>query len=235
MSSDFLEFPALDSRSLPGRIAERVRGAILDGRLRPGDQIVESRLARQLGVGQNAVREALQDLEFQGFVGKVPNRGTFVTKLGRGEIEQIYRLRIELESLAVEWARRHGRPDAEDRRRLEALLADSERGAESGDHFAYARCDTHFHRALWEMAGNAYLMKALELTAIPQLSYVLIESHGHLQLNLEDLVRRHREWLGQIVSLPPSRAAAYTRRVIAAFRDEVLKGLQGAGSSIQER
>jgi DNA-binding GntR family transcriptional regulator len=210
-------------RSLPEQIADLVRGRIMSGQLRPGDQVVESRLAKQLGVGQNAVREALQDLEFQGFVVKFPHRGTFVTKLSREDLDQIYRIRAELESLAVEWARKHNRPDARDLERLEAILEESEKGADAGDFYTFARADTEFHRCLWELSGNTYLRKALEVVAVPLLSYVLIESQEHTTLNLKRLVRQHRDWLSVIASSSAEEAAEYTRKSIQSFWEQIVE------------
>ncbi|MBX5480199.1 MAG: GntR family transcriptional regulator, partial [Pyrinomonas methylaliphatogenes] len=70
-----------------------IKEAILSGAIAPGDQIVESRLAQQLGTGIPLVREALIELEHQGFVQKTPYKGTTVTKLGPSEIRQIFELR----------------------------------------------------------------------------------------------------------------------------------------------
>jgi len=81
-----------------------VKEAILSGTIKPGDQIVESRIAHQLGSGIPLVREALIELEHQGFVQKTPYKGTIVTKLGPKEIREIFQLRVELEALALEWA-----------------------------------------------------------------------------------------------------------------------------------
>src|SRR3990172_5597084 len=91
--------------SLPERISQILRDGILNGDWKPGQQIVESRVAREFGVSQNAVREALLDLESQGFVLKIPHKGTYVSEFSWDEIEQAYRVRMELESLAVKWAR----------------------------------------------------------------------------------------------------------------------------------
>src|SRR5687768_16144407 len=82
---------------LPERIAGMLREAILRGEWKAGDQIVESRVAKQLGIGQNAMREALLELEFQGLLTKIPNRGNFVTKMSQEDVRDIYQTRVELE------------------------------------------------------------------------------------------------------------------------------------------
>src|SRR6267378_1291827 len=90
--------------SIADQIAEVLRNLIVGGDLNPGDRIVESRVAKQLGVGQPTVREALVALEHQGLVVRKTNQGCIVTSLTRGEISQILKIRGELEVLAVELA-----------------------------------------------------------------------------------------------------------------------------------
>src|SRR5215471_6126807 len=87
------------------QVIEMIKGAILSGKMEPGEAIVENKIANILGVGTPLVREALLELEHQGFVQKFPYKGTVVTELGLSDIECIFSLRIELESLAVAWAK----------------------------------------------------------------------------------------------------------------------------------
>lgn len=224
---------ALDAASLPERIATLLREAILDGRLPRGGQVVESRLARQLGVGQNAVREALYKLQFEGFVNRVPNLGTFVATLSRRDVDDVFRLRIELEALAVYWAREKGRPDASDFERLSQHLEDAARAAHAGDLTAYVRADIELHRCLWEMAGNQSLAKCLELIAVPQLSCRLLESQGTLQLNLEALAATHRQWLEAIRAKPPRVAYIHTRNILSVFWGEVESAMNNNGPAAE--
>jgi DNA-binding GntR family transcriptional regulator len=71
------------------------------------------------------------------------------------------------------------------------------------------------------MAGNPYLLKALETSAVPLLSYVLIESRGQLGLDLKRLVREHRDWLNEIEKKPAKAAGAFTRQLIGSFWEQV--------------
>ena len=93
--------------TLRHRIVEIIRQAITTGDLSPGDRIVELRLAKQLGVGNTAVREALFELERAGLVTRIPNKGSFITKTTLEDAQQIFRVRKELEGLAVELALEH--------------------------------------------------------------------------------------------------------------------------------
>src|SRR5690349_4864137 len=85
-------------------VGQVVREAILAGKLKPGDRIVEGKLARELDVGFSPVREALQELEYLGLLTHRANRATYVTQLSSTEVRQIYRLRAELEALSVKYA-----------------------------------------------------------------------------------------------------------------------------------
>ena len=91
-------------KNLRRQLADRLFEAILEGELRPGERLAEVRLARQLGVGQSTLREALQELEYRGLLTKNENRGTFVTKLTTQKVNEIYAVRLELEPLAASLA-----------------------------------------------------------------------------------------------------------------------------------
>src|SRR5438128_3098147 len=82
------------------RIVAPLREAIIAGAIKSGDQIVEGKLAQQLGVGQGLIREALIELEHQGFVQRSPFSWTQVTTLTNEDANQIYEIRIEVEPLA---------------------------------------------------------------------------------------------------------------------------------------
>src|SRR5574337_84924 len=87
--------------SAPEAAAQAIRDAVLSGSLKPGDRIIEEKLATSLGIGQPTVREALKELEFQGFVRKIPRRGTYVTKLTQDDFRKILEVRMVLELFAI--------------------------------------------------------------------------------------------------------------------------------------
>src|SRR5712671_338078 len=98
-------FQEIEAIPLTDRVEAALKDAFFSGRLKPGDAIVERQLAREMKVGTPVVREALISLQGQGFVRRVTNTGTFVTKFDAAEVRQLYNLRIELEAIAFEWAR----------------------------------------------------------------------------------------------------------------------------------
>jgi DNA-binding transcriptional regulator YhcF (GntR family) len=98
-------FAEIEPFSLRDRIIDALKSAFFAGELKPGDAIVERELARQMKVGTPVIREALISLQGQGFVRRVMNTGTFVTQFTTDEVKQLYKLRVELELLALQWAK----------------------------------------------------------------------------------------------------------------------------------
>ena len=83
------------------QVTERVRSAILDQRLRPGERLIERELVENLGVSRATVREVIRQLATEGLVTVVPQRGAEVTRLSPADAADIYEMRASLEALAV--------------------------------------------------------------------------------------------------------------------------------------
>ncbi len=161
---------------LKDRVADLIKDAILAGKLGPGDRIVELALANQLRVGTTAVREALFDLESQGFVNRVANRGTFVTKLSLQDVEEILQVRSELEGLAVELAQE--RRTEEDLALLEECTSEMVTATQDEDWPRFYRNDLEFHRNIWRIAGNRYLAKSLDVLVVPLFAFFIMKIQG---------------------------------------------------------
>lgn len=205
-------------------VADLIRDAIFAARLRPGDRIVEGRLARELKVGVSPVREALQQLEYLGLVTRYPNRGTFVTQLTPTEINQIFRLRAELETLSVKFA-----TEVQNTSGLEELrLCADEMMAASleGDPARFFEWDLKFHNQVCQLAGNPFLEKCLAILTTPLFAFVLIRLKQ--QPNLFDLVAISREHL-EIVELfrspDPTQAEQTMRKIMEGFRHTIVDKL----------
>ncbi len=207
----FSRIPALSKKD---RVVQAVRDAIVSGRMKPGDAIVENRVARELGVGQPLIREALLDLEHQGFVQRVPYRGTFVTKLSPEEIDQIQSLRIELEGLAVDWAR--PRATREDLAGLRHLVEQMGHAARDGDLARFNEYDLALHRRVWQLSGNKYLADALERAVVPLLTFFYLSSGQVGRLHV-DSVAHHAALVDAIAAPGPASDA---RGALAALKDQ---------------
>src|SRR5262245_20714119 len=106
-----MQLTALQTASKRDQVANLLRELILGGELIPGERIVESRIARQLGVSQAPIREALALLERQGLVVKVHNRGAFVSRLHGRELRELFTLRSVLDAFSARLAAEHATDD----------------------------------------------------------------------------------------------------------------------------
>jgi len=93
-----------DVKPLRDRIAEMVRESIIDGKIRPGERLAEPDLAGRLGVSRTPLREALLQLDSEGFVNVTPRRGAVVSALSRADAMETYLVKGALESLAARLA-----------------------------------------------------------------------------------------------------------------------------------
>ena len=90
--------------SLGGRVFQRIREDILKGKYKQNDELKEATLGKELGVSRTPVREALRQLELEGLVSIVPNRGAYVNGISKKDIWDIYYMRSTLEGLCARWA-----------------------------------------------------------------------------------------------------------------------------------
>jgi DNA-binding GntR family transcriptional regulator len=82
-----------DHQSLRERIVARLRQAIITGDLAPKSRLIEPELARQLNVSRTPLREAIRQLEAEGFVTTVPRIGCFVSEITPQDVEDLYAIR----------------------------------------------------------------------------------------------------------------------------------------------
>ena len=182
--------------TLRHRIVEVIRQAITSGDLAPGDRIVELQLAKQLGVGNTAVREALFELERAGLVTRIPNKGSFITKMSLEDALQIFRVRKELEGLALELAKEH--ITATDLDLLQGLVDAMKTAAGTSDFERFYQNDLEFHRTLWRLSQNRYLASSLETLVVPLFAFFLIRTRLDYTVDLLGSAQRHHQLLDSI-------------------------------------
>lgn len=143
----------------PGPLRERVYEALLElittRALQPGRHLVESELARHLGVSRQPVREALQRLNTEGWVDLRPAQGAFVHEPTDQEADQLLGVRTLLEAEAARLAAAHA--DSAGIAALEELCAEGERAVAEDDVDGAVALNARFHAKVTELAGNAVL------------------------------------------------------------------------------
>jgi DNA-binding GntR family transcriptional regulator len=195
LSKDFKQLNKVPFRRevLKDRVSDLIKSAILSGQLEAGDRIVEMKLASDLGLGTTAVREALFELEAQGFVTRLTNKGTFVTKLSKEDVSEILTVRRELEGLAVQLLEQ--RATEEDIAFLRGIVGEMTGYARTNDLESFYRADLEFHRTIWSLSGNRHLAKALDITVVPLFAFFIMKNPSDSVAQL--LESAH--WHGRVV------------------------------------
>jgi len=187
-------------------IGSQVRDIILErivgGDYASGERLVETRIARELGVSQGSVREALRALEGLGYVESAPYRGTRVRQaMTREEALALRPVRAVLEQLAVETA---VPVLAQQPGPLRATMADMRKAARAGDVKRYAHASTDFHRVLVHASGNAALVTAWESLGVD--SRMLATTMTSVA-DLKSAAERHAPILEAVLAGDVKRAA----------------------------
>jgi DNA-binding GntR family transcriptional regulator len=204
------------------QVVASFKEAILSGIIQPGEAIVESKVAQQLGAGIPLIREALIELEHQGYVQKVPYKGTTVTKLERREVEKIFRLRTELESLAIEWARENVTP--EDVEYLRGVTVKMKEAAQALDLDQFYENDLAFHRKIWDVSGNEYLAESLERIVVPLFAFFVMKSRRERKSYLASAVK-HEQIVEALPGLSAAKLRGLMRDSLSCWRTEIMDEL----------
>lgn len=182
--------------SLRGRVFERLREDILSGVYKEKEELREVSIGEELGVSRTPVREALRQLELEGLVKIIPNKGAYVTGITQADVRDIYRIRSVLEGLCARWATEH--ITEEQMTELEEILILAEfhlkKNAKCAEQVSVL--DGRFHKVLYE-ASNSRIME-----------HVLTDFHKYVKMarkmsvgsksRAEKSVREHRQILEAI-------------------------------------
>ncbi len=165
-----LALPA--SRGLSVDIATRLRTAIFSGHFGPGERMREEALASAMGVSRGPIREALAQLEREGLIVIKRNRGTFVARLSREDLDEVYTLRVAIERLAVQRACETAQPT--EIAELDAIVQQMATALTSGcTEQEAAELDLRFHDVIYQAAHHRRLYECWT-NLRPQIHIVLL-------------------------------------------------------------
>lgn len=148
-----------DKYSLRGKVYDRIRENILNGVYKEHEELKEATLGEQMGVSRTPVREALRQLELEGLVEIIPNKGARVTGITKKDVEDIYQIRYLLEGLSARWATEH--VTEEQLEKMEEILYLTEFHAQKGHYAQVYELDSQFHELMYEASGSKLLNNIL--------------------------------------------------------------------------
>jgi len=205
-------------------LSDQVKAELLDdilsGKYQPGDRIVESQIAKSMGISQSPVREALRDLVAMRFVEVEPHKGARVRKIDQREIMQIYPVRASLEELAGRLATDKLIDELND---LEKAVEKMTRAFKNGDARKMAHWDVHFHRTIIEASGNDILIESWNALMIEARTFVTLSNliKHRPDLNLADW---HDPIIDALREGDPANCGAVMRKHVEEF-GKVMQGI----------
>lgn len=204
-------------QTAPQAAAAALREAIISGQLKKGDRILEQKWSTMLGIGQPTLREAMRELEHQGLLRKLHQRGTYVAELSPDDYRQILEVRIPLESMAIGLAAERMTP--EQSAELSGIVDEMHETVAENDVRRFHDLDVMFHRKIWEVAGNPYLQDVLETITFRLFVFAIV---GRWQDN-PDAIGERRDAVRQHVGILKGLKSKDAKKAREAFVDCTVK------------
>lgn len=149
-------------QSLRGKVFQRLREDILSGVYQENDELREVSIGEELGVSRTPVREALRQLELEGLVTIVPNKGAYVKGITKKDVHDIYRIRSLLEGLCAKWATEHITDQQIEELEEIVLLSEFHLNKQGqGKAKQVSDLDGKFHKVLYEASNSRILEHVL--------------------------------------------------------------------------
>jgi DNA-binding GntR family transcriptional regulator len=205
-----------------------LRDDILSGALPADARLTEMTLADRLGISRTPVREAVKRLILEGFLSREPGQGLRVTTLEPDEVQQIFRIRLMLESYAARRAAQFARPEeVAELQALADLMSAHTPPRSDADYATISEANAEFHRQVMLAARSPRLGAMLSLAV--NLGLVLrtyrmyserdlIRQSRHHHDIAEAIAAREPDWAEAAMTAHIEAAAAVARRSAAAGR-----------------
>jgi len=222
-------FEKIANAPLRERIAERLREAILDGSLPEGERLVERKLAADFGASLTAVREALIELETDGFIAKLPNSSTHVIRLTLDDVEKIVSVRAVLEGYAVEMTA-HNLTMAQ-AAALMSIGGEIMSAAAEGDYKRLLHKDLALHETIWQFSGNPHMLASLRRLVYPVYAFYAIRLRSRSRKELTDCAEANLPLLSALCSQDGESAKNALRYALGRWVDAARSDLQAQAAA----
>ena len=145
-----------DNDTLRKKVLNYLREKILSGAMGPDERLIETRIAREIGVSRTPIREALHSLEQEKLVKAIPRVGYVVTRMQKEEVEEICEIRVAIEGLAIQRAIERAQKQLAKDLRKNILKQRNE--ISKGNLRAYVELDAQFHEVSALLSGSSRLL-----------------------------------------------------------------------------
>jgi len=223
LSEQRLEPIQLDNyKPLREIVFESLREAIIGGRLKPGERLMEAQLAEELGVSRTPVREAIRKLELEGFVAMLPRKGAYVSGISLKDIVDVFEIRAALEALAAGLAAE--RITEEELDQMERYLLKASEASDEDNLSAFVAVDTGFHELIYKASRNQRLFQIVTLLQeqVQRFRTVSLSQPGRFK----DAIEEHRQIIEAISERNVELAQSLAKEHIENAEQSMLQSLK---------
>ena len=221
-----------DKFSLRGKVFHKIREDILSGKYKDNEELKEVAIGEELGVSRTPVREAFRQLELEGLIQIIPNKGAYVTGISIKDVKDIYMIRSLLEGLCARWATEN--ITKEQLEEMEENVYLTEFHAGKGHNDQIADLDNRFHEIMYEACNSKMLeqqLRAFHDYVLRVRKKTLSQGKRGTQSN-----REHKLILEAIKEGNPEKAEQVANKhVMSAYENMVKNGLYEAYANSNEK
>ena len=207
-----------DNDTLRKKVLNYLREKILSGAMGPDERLIETRIAREIGVSRTPIREALHSLEQEKLVKAIPRVGYVVTRMQKEEVEEICEIRVAIEGLAIQRAIERAQKQLAKDLRKNILKQRNE--ISKGNLRAYVELDAQFHEVSAVLSGSSRLIDMTQMLRRHMLRF-RIQALYIIETALKSL-EGHERILDAVEKGDPRAAVAVLEEHLKSAKDDVL-------------
>jgi GntR family transcriptional regulator, rspAB operon transcriptional repressor len=212
------KFVIEDNDTLRKKVLNYLREKILSGIMNPDERLIETRIAKEIGVSRTPVREALHGLEQERLVKAIPRVGYVVTRMQKEEVEEICEIRVAIEGLAIKRAIERAQKQLVKDLRKNILRQRNE--LSKGNLRAYVELDAQFHEVSAVLSGSSRLIDMTQMLRRHMLRF-RIQSLYIIETALKSL-KGHERILDAVEKGDPKSAILFLEQHLKSAKDDVL-------------
>lgn len=199
-------------------VYESLKESILNGSLKPGEKLMESRIAEDLGVSRTPVREAIRKLEKEKYVKMIPRKGAYVEDLTMEDILEVLEIRIVLEGLASKLAAKNISEDMKEK--IRSNMSNFDSASNKLDRKELISLDEKFHHMIYLASGNQKLNEIVRELQ-DQFQRFRLSYFNELSSYMK-LANSHNKLYQAIIDGDEDKAEAYAKEHIEEIRDNII-------------
>jgi len=217
-------FNRIEQRTVQRTVVDLLREAVISGDLDLGEDINETAIANQMAVSRAPLREALRQLEQEGLIHRIPNRGCFIIDFTEQDVIEVFSLRSTLECMALQWAAPHLTPD--DFAALRECVEVARQAIARNSLAELARTDLQFHEHICVRSGHSRLLRAWYGQQAQSLMLMNLRFRVLSDYTPETVVRDHTAIADALARGDADAAIVLTRSISERVQKELIDVLR---------